>query len=66
MSVTRDLQLAVQKACQVSDVEKLFPEQFKTVKTFISVTGLLLSLQSGFERSLEFSPHQILSQVRWI
>ena len=49
-------QLAVQKACQVSDLEKLFPEQFKTVKTFFFyVTGLLLSLQSGFERSLVFS-----------
>ena len=27
----RDFQLAVQKTCQVSDVEKLFPEQFETV-----------------------------------
>ena len=60
----RDFQLAVQKTCQVSDVEKLFPEQFKTVKTFITVIGLLLSLQTGFERSLVFSPRRILSQVK--
>ena len=62
----RDFESAVQKACQVCKVEKLFPEQFKTVKTFISTTGLLVSLQTGFERSLVFSSHQILSQVRWI
>ena len=53
----RGFQLAVQKACQISVMEKLFPEQFKM---FIYITGLPLSLQWGFERSLVFSPRPIL------
>ena len=56
-------ELAVQKACQVSDMEKLFPEQIKTTKTFISVTGLLLTLQTAFERPLVFSLRRILSHA---
>ena len=45
---------AMQNACRVFGVEKLFPEQFKALKTFTSGTDVLLNLPTGFGKSLVF------------
>ena len=47
-------ELAVQKACQVFGVEKLFSEQFEALKTFVSSTDVFLNLPTGFGKSLVF------------
>ena len=61
---------AVQNACRVFGVEKLFPEQFKALKTFVSGTDVLLNLPTGFEKSLVFQMaplvHRIITRPRWI
>ena len=49
-----DFDSAVQNACQVFGMEKLFPEQFKVLKTFVSGTEVLLNLPTGFGKSLVF------------
>ena len=36
-------ELAVQKACQVFGVEKLFCQQFEALKTFVSSTDVFLN-----------------------
>ena len=45
---------AVQKACQVFGVEKLFSEQFEALRTFVSSTDVFLNLPTGFAKSLVF------------
>ena len=46
----RRFQGAVQKACHVFGVEKLFPEQENALKAFISREDVLLNLKSHCER----------------
>ena len=50
----RGFQGAVQKACHVFRVEKLFPEQENALKAFISREDVLLNLPTGFGKSLVF------------
>ena len=47
-------ELALQKACQVFGVEKLFSKQFEALKTFVSGTDVFLNLPTGFGKSLVF------------
>lgn len=50
----RGFESAVQNVCQVFGVEKLFPEQFKALKAFVSGVDVLLNLPTGFGKSLVF------------
>ena len=45
---------AEQRACQVFGVEKLFCEQFKALKTFVSTTDVFRNLPTRFGKSLVF------------
>ncbi|XP_029180652.2 ATP-dependent DNA helicase RecQ-like [Acropora millepora] len=54
MEDLRGFQGAVQKACHVFGVEKLFPEQENALKAFISREDVLLNLPTGFGKSLVF------------
>ena len=54
MEDLRGFQGAVQKACHVFGVEKLFPEQENALKAFISRGDDLLNLLTGFGKSLVF------------
>ena len=47
-------ELAVQKACHVFGVEKLFSEQFESLKTFVSGTLVFLNLPTWFRKSFVF------------
>ena len=50
----RGFQGAVQKACHVFGVEKLFPVQENALKAFISSEDVLLKLPTGFGKSMVF------------
>ena len=43
-----------EKACRVSGITKLFPEQEKTLKAFIDKNDVSLNLPTGFGKSLVF------------
>ncbi|XP_068684867.1 probable ATP-dependent RNA helicase ddx55 [Montipora foliosa] len=49
-----DVHSALEKACRVFGVSKLFPQQKNVIKAFISKKDVLVNLLTGFGKSLTF------------